>query len=298
MAKKSAIYISSENIYVVSAEKKRDALRIIDYFQIPLDEGTMINGIITQEEALRKKLLMVYTKGIREVSLIIDSGKILAKTTTIPKMKEKEIIQFIKDEVSVIDSNAKDLVYDYAYLGEDEEIKGASQTLYVAVSRELLKSYIDLFNEVGIEIKHIDYSTHILVLLARYLPGLIDKTYALCQFDGQHLISFLFINNEYILNNRTRIYAQKGTPEFINEVLSVISRMKQFVIGQGEQLDVLFFFGLESELEQQLFTQIENVFHIPTKNSHHSKSVYAVKEHEVPFNVNDYVYPVGYLWRK
>ena len=298
MAKKSAIYISSENIYVVSAEQKRDALRIIDYFQIPLDEGTMINGIITQEEALKKKLLMVYAKEIRNVSLIIDSGKILAKTTTIPKMKEKEIIQFIKDEVSVIDSQAKDLVYDYAYLGEDEKIKGASQILYVAVSRELLKSYIDLFTEVGIEITKIDYSTNILISLAHHLPGLIEKTYSLCQFDGQHLISFLFIQNEYILNNRTRIYAQKGTPEFINEVLSVISRMKQFVIGQGEKLDALFFFGLDSELEKALFTQIEDVFHIPVQNSHHPKSVYAVKENEVPFHVNDYVYPVGYLWRK
>ena len=123
-------------------------------------------------------------------------------------------------------------------------------------------------------------------------------TYSLCQFDGQHLISFLFIKNEYILNNRTRIYAQKGTPEFINEVLSVISRMKQFVIGQGEKLDILFFFGLDSELENTLFTQIEDVFHIPVKNSHSPKSVYAVKENEVPFKVNDYVYPVGYLWRK
>lgn len=52
----TVIYISNENISVVTAEAKRDVLRVVDYFQIPLKEGTMLNGVIIDENEMKRSL--------------------------------------------------------------------------------------------------------------------------------------------------------------------------------------------------------------------------------------------------
>ena len=55
----TVIYISNENISVVTAEAKRDVLRVVDYFQIPLKEGTMLNGVIIDENEMKRSLKTV-----------------------------------------------------------------------------------------------------------------------------------------------------------------------------------------------------------------------------------------------
>ena len=49
----SVLYISNQCISVVEAEVKRDAMKIIDCFQIPLNEGTMLNGVIIDDNELK-----------------------------------------------------------------------------------------------------------------------------------------------------------------------------------------------------------------------------------------------------
>ena len=96
----TVIYISNENISVVTAEAKRDVLRVVDYFQIPLKEGTMLNGVIIDENEMKRSLKTVYDRGVHETCLIVDSAKILAKAASVPKMRESEILQFVKDELA------------------------------------------------------------------------------------------------------------------------------------------------------------------------------------------------------
>ena len=44
-------------------------------------------------------------------------------------MREKEILQFVKDELSTVDSNSEDVVYDYSYIGDAETVKRCKQNL-------------------------------------------------------------------------------------------------------------------------------------------------------------------------
>ncbi|MFR6098955.1 MAG: hypothetical protein ACLUIS_02355 [Longibaculum sp.] len=93
--------------------------------------------------------------------------------------------------------------------------------------------------------------------LVKQLAGFLDKSYAITQIDGQNVISALFINNEYVLTNRSRIFSTKGTLEFENEVIGVISQLKQFASSsqQDHPLTDIYFFGLDQEKEQKLFDQ-------------------------------------------
>ncbi len=296
----TVIYISSEYISVVTAEAKRDVLRVDDYFRIPLKEGTMLNGVIIDDYELKNCLKEVYDRGIHEAALVIDSAKILAKRASIPKLKEKEILQFVKDELSAIDSNSEDVVYDYSYIGEDDTVKGASQIFCVGVERQFIDSYLEVFNDVGIAIVAIDYAINVLMSLIKQLSGFMDKTYAITQIDGQNIVSVVFINNAYALTNRSRVFAMRGTPEFESEVIGVISQLKQFTSSSSQEhpLSDIYFFGLKEEEEMDLFGRIRSTMNLVANKLPKSKSIYAVKNDEDIFDINDYVYCVGYFKRK
>lgn len=296
----TVIYISSEYISVVAAEAKRDVLRVDDYFRIPLKEGTMLNGVIIDDYELKNCLKEVYDRGIHEAALVIDSAKILAKRASIPKLKEKEILQFVKDELSAIDSNSEDVVYDYSYIGEDDTVKGASQIFCVGVERQFIDSYLEVFNDVGIAIVAIDYAINVLMSLIKQLSGFMDKTYAITQIDGQNIVSVVFINNAYALTNRSRVFAMRGTPEFESEVIGVISQLKQFTSSSSQEhpLSDIYFFGLKEEEEMDLFGRIRSTMNLVANKLPKSKSIYAVKNDEDIFDINDYVYCVGYFKRK
>ena len=295
----NVVYISNEYVSVVCADVKRDVIRIESCFRVPLNEGTMLNGIIIDDSSLKKSLKVLFDKGIRDVSLVVDSAKILAKTTSIPKMKEKEIIQFVKDELSSVDSHPnQDSVYDFAYLGPDEKVKGASQILCVGVERQFIDSYLDVFNSVGIKIVSIDYAVNVLISLVKELPSFIDKTYVISQIDGQNMVSVLFMNNEYSLTNRSRIFANKGTIDYENEIVGIVSQLRQFASSSSQEKPIsdLYFFGLNIEEEATLFERISDAFGLKVNHLPKSKAIYVVDNSE--FDINDYVYCIGYLIRK
>lgn len=300
MKKGSVIYISNENISVISAEVKRDVLRVEDYFHIPLKEGTILNGVIIDDQEMKNSLKQVYDRGIHEAALIVDSAKILAKTASVPRMNEKEVLQFVKDELSAVDENSEDIVYDFAYLGEDDSAKGASKILCVGIERKFIESYLDVFNDAGIAILGIDYAINVLINLVKELHGFLDKTYAISQVDGQNLISVLFINNEYALTNRSRIFATRGTPDFENEVINAVSQLKQFASSSQQDLPMsdIYFFGLEEKEEIQLFERVRSTLNLMANRLPSSKAIYAVKNNDTVFDVNDYAYPIGYFKRK
>lgn len=300
MKSETVIYISSECVSVIKAEAKRDVLRIDDYFQIPLKEGTMLNGVIIDDYELKQVLKQILDRGIKEVALVVDSAKILAKSAVVPRMKDKEILQFVKDELSTVDSNSDDVVYDYSYLGEDMSAKKASRILCVGVERQFLDSYLDVFNDVGITITAIDYAVNVIISLVKQLSGFLDKTYAVTQVDGQNIMSVLFINNEYALTNRSRVFALKGTPEYESEVIGVVSQLKQFASSsqQDKPLSDIYFFNIDDELKKNLFGRISDSLNLGASTLPKSKSVYAVNSTGKTFDINDYVYCVGYCLRK
>lgn len=291
----SVVYISNEYISVVVAEVRRSMIRIEDFFRIPLNEGTMLNGVIIDEQSLKDSLSQIAAKDIDKVSLIVDSAKIVAKTATIPRMKEKEIIQFVKDELSTVENINDDNVYDFAYLGPDDHVKGASKILCVSVERQFIENYINIFDSVGIELEAIDYAINVLISLVKELPGFIDTTYAISQIDGQNLVSVLFIDNEYTLTNRSRIFASKGTIEYENEIGGMISQLKQFASSSSNDIPIsdLYLFGHDKSEQESLFTNIENVSGLIVSPLPKSKLAYVADNRE--FDLNDYVYCIGYL---
>lgn len=300
MKSQNVVYISNESIQVITGEKQRDTLRILKYFHVPLLEGAIINGVIIDDNAIKESLKTVFQKGIKDVCLIVDSAKILAKPATIPSMNEKQTYQFVKDELSTIGENSEDIVYDFSYLGEDDQVKGASKILCIGVERQFISSYIEVFSEVGIEIVTIDYSINILISLTKTLHGFVDKTYAILDVDGANITSVLFTKNEYNLTNRTRVFSTRETIDYEDEIVGIVSQLKQFAIANQNDVPIsdIYIFGLKDIEQMNVLKKIQTSLNVKAQVIPKSKLVYAVKETNESFNINDYIYPIGYLLRK
>lgn len=299
MRKGSVVYISNTDVQVVSAESKRNGLFIKNVFKFPLREGAMLNGVIIDEGALKKALTKVKEQGINEVHLVVDSAKILAKTATIPSMNKKQALQFVKDELSVIENNAStSMVYDYAYLDKDDKVAGASKILCVGVERKFIESYLDVFKEAGIEIKSIDYAVNSLISLVKKFTDFTNKTYVITQVDGQNTNSVLFINNEYVLTSRSRVFANKGTNEYNNEIGGLVSQLKQFASSTTHKTPIsdIYFFGITEEESKGLFESVYTASNINAKRMPELKDIYYFNE--LRFDINDYLYCLGHFRRK
>lgn len=299
MKKENVIYMSNECIQlIVGYDDHKDMIKIYNYKSYPFMEGTIINGVITDDYEIMNTLKQVAKDGYKEVNLVIDSSQILSKSISIPKLKKDEIYKVIADELSSISENSEELVYDYAYLGPSIDGKGASQILCCAVERKLITSYLDVFSSCDIKVKAIDFSINILSKLMKEMITSNHHSYLISMIDGNNLTSILFENNCYKLSYRSRIVSARDTVMFEQEVLTNLSNIYQFS-RSGENsvpLEEIYFCGLHTE-ELGLLDRIYQNMQINAEILEKPSSIYVVNEKE-DFHLDHYILPVGFLLKK
>lgn len=299
MKKENVIYLSNECIQlVVGCDDHRDMVKIYNYKRYSLSEGAIINGVITDEFEIKSVLKRLSEEGYHELNLVIDSSQIISKSITIPKMKKEQIYNVIKDELSSLNENSEELVYDYAYLSPSEESKKAMRILCCAVDRKLIAGYLELFEECNIKIKAIDFSINILGKLVKELVHTDDGSYLVSMLDGSNLTSVLFEHNSYKLSYRSRIVSSRDTVMFEQEVVSNISNIVQFSKSGENSLPIknVYFCGLHEE-EETVLKRIRENIKIHAEIFPEPASIYVVNKKE-NFKLDHYILPVGYLLKK
>lgn len=302
MRKENVIFISNHNIQIVKGScDKNDMIKIDDYKEYELDEGCMINGVITDEQPVREILETIKGNGVNSAILVIDSGQIIVKNMNIPILNKKEIIKIVRDELASVDQSYEDLIYDYSVLRKDYEDQPGGEILCCGLERKLLASYVDLFASVGIKLTAVDISVNALQKLTQELPDLEHKTYIVSILDGNNVSSYLFEDNHYTFSNRSRLFSDRGTNAFITEMNSNISQLIQFNKSKRSlyTIEVAYFCGLEDGEEPMVFENIRRNLNIDAQVFPNSKVVYVTdKTLEYEFELHDAVYPVGSLIRK
>lgn len=300
MANDCVIYISSHNVQVIQGScDKDDMIKIDDFEEYPLEEGAMINGVITDDQSIKDVFLKIRDRGTKEARLVIDSGQILSKNVTVPILSKKELLQITKDELAGIEGNYEDLIYDYCVLQDSFEEQEGGEILCCAVERKLLSSYMDIFQSAGIKIKSIGISLSALHKLTQELVDLDNKTYIVVNIDGSNVSSFLFENNHYTFSNRSRIFSERGTAAFITEMNSNISQMIQFNKSKHSayNIEVAYFCGLADDEELLVFPTVKDSLQINAETFPDSKMVYITNKQR-QFLLHDYIFAVGCMIRK
>ena len=289
----TVVFFSNVGIQVLQGVIKGGQLTIQNSRIIPLEAGALINGVITNEEALRTAIASVMEEDqnlFKNINLIIDSSLIMTKNIEVPKLSPKALSALAMTEFEDTAGNYEELVVDYS------SIPGPNgQNMFCcAVEKRVLEPYVALFEGLKIKINSIDVG---LSAIIKYVSGTRDysgMTFALNIVDGNNLISLLFENGFYIFSNRSRLMADRGTDAFASELSTRLSSLIQF--NKSEKSEHTLVMSLYAGLDEFELNMLKTLVFDPDLKLFILPQTPNVK---ASFNIDDtfdfgrYLYPVS-----
>lgn len=245
----TVVYINNDSIKIVTAEHDLE-FKISKYENILLNRGTIVNGTIINKEEIQNKLIE-HKDELKDAVLLIDSSAIIAKKLELPLMNKKQIGEVLKFELGV-----QDVKDEYIYDANIIKTENGNSVLGCAIPKNLVESYVNLFQELGIKLSRIEISTNGIVKLVNSYKVLEDKTFILNLIVGDNMIAFLFEKGRYKLTNRNRIMSSTLEEDYISEIFSKLSTIVQFNKSQKSENTIKssYYVGLDKENVEKLKT--------------------------------------------
>jgi hypothetical protein len=225
-----SIYCSPTHLKYVVGDADSRNIKIQDYGEIPLPEGGMINGIITDENIVTNFFLGAgrdFGLFKSPVWLVIDNNNILTRNMEVPPVAEAKVLDFVRAELDQRGNEAASDVYDFTVLNPKTRSGGVS-ILAVGVGRPLLESYQRVLEGAGFDLHGINIGVNCLIKLSRFLPVIHHAACILAIVDGRMLSLTLFSGGEYRISNKYRLVNPEGTAEWHTEIGNNLSSMIQF----------------------------------------------------------------------
>ncbi|MBU4540115.1 MAG: hypothetical protein KJ774_02690 [Firmicutes bacterium] len=287
------VYFSNDGIQVLQGIIKKGHLNISNFKTLPVEAGALINGVITNEEAIKQTITEALKESphlFKNMKLVIDSSLIATKNVEVPQLKPKELAIVAATEFEDTAGNYDALVVDYAHIPGP-----AGNNLFCCgVEKRVLESYVTLFASLKIQIKSIDVGLNTLIQYVTATKDYKGMTFALNILDGKNLISVLFENGLYIFSNRSRLLSERGTDAFADELSGKLSSLIQFNKSQKSEhtLNMSLYAGLDefelNGLRALNFDPDLNLFNIP--QTPNIKNGFVMDE---SFDFGSFIYPIA-----
>lgn len=296
----TVIYFFNDLLKLISGKVSGKSIHVKKASTVKLDEGVLINGVITDEEALKQVLLRLKKekKLQGKLRIVIDSTNILTKRCTVPMLAPKQLLKYTADEFADLSETYQELVCDYAVLDAKAADAKNGTILCSAVEKELLQRYIDLFQSAGMKADSIDISLNGFLKALSYMPELAGKTYIFSIVENGNMISALFVDNIYLYSSRSRLFSPAGTEALANEILTQMSSLIQFNKSEQtkKEIETAYFCGLDADTLKVL-SELAKGLSLPVSEMPKTKmaSVQDPRIQGVPAN---YLIPLGCLIRK
>lgn len=296
----TSIIITNESIKILVGKFSGTKVVVEKVINAPLDEGIILNGIITDDLALRKKFEEIWRNNklsTKNLNLVIDSSSIQIKILDAPRLNQKKLLQFVKGEFPEIE-NPDDMVFDYSVISLKND-DGGVRLLACCAEREYIESYMEVFNALKFDIDKIDITLNAMIKVFSFLKIYKNKTFVITSIDKNTAAQALFVNGNYSFYKRFRVVAERGTEEFFNEIDRSLSTIIQFNKSEKTGFDItdMYFGGLTEEEESFLPAWCETtgcaVAKLPDNHQITFKS--QKKATAVKPTLSDYIYSVGNL---
>lgn len=294
----TALYFANENIQIVSGKASFKNIKLKRFQTYSLNEGILINGIITNYDQL-----LCFLKQLRQrkeipssVRLVLDSSNILLKRCVVPYLNEKQLTSFTMTEFENTEFPKEEMVFDYSVIERKNSGEQTGTILCCAAKRSLLQSYIELFQELGVKLISIDVALNVGIKLIQRLPQLNGKTYLVSLIEKKQFISILFVKGGYVFSNRSRLFSEEEGEEMAIEIMEKISSMLQFSKAEQnhEPVENVYFCGLSDTL-LSLCGKLEFGLTIGFAKIPEYKNILIPKESANSFHLADYFFPTGCL---
>ncbi|MEG0272605.1 MAG: pilus assembly protein PilM [Hydrogenoanaerobacterium sp.] len=294
----TSVFISNEKVTLVQGNTNKKNIKIKNYVSRALPTGSMLNGIITNDAAVKTVLTrLCQEKRLpkKDIRLVIDSGSVVTKLVQVPVLSQKKLMEFTVKTFSDVSESYEKLIYDYSVIKERNK-EGGGTILCSAVETSLIESYIELFKSLGVQLFSINIATNCILKLSSYLNELSKQTYIITTLDGNTAVSLLFVNGQYSFTSRQRLMSMRGSEESITELGGVISSLIQFNQSQktGAEITNVYICGLLSN-ESELCAGISSGLNVTVGSLQNPKSIVVKSKLRSSFWLSDYLPAVGNL---
>ncbi len=250
----TSVYLSNSTINaVVGTGGKKVRVKRVCSVEIP--EGSLINGIITNEADLSDQLKEFWEQNKlpkKDVALVINSSQLVLKTLTMPKAKDRKIRELLPMEFGDV-SDQKDPILDYML--ESTE-KNTVSVHAVMTDRSFIQGYLSLFGELGIKVSSISVARTCRNKLLGTLKQVRGKVCVVHMIDGTSINSMLWVNGTSVYATQRRVFCEAGTPQFGVELARLVNNIQQFAITQQiqEKIETVYLAGTQGD-EFEIYRQ-------------------------------------------
>lgn len=239
-----SVYLGEDEIRTALGRAGKK-IEIHDCCRIRLEEGTLINDVVTEEEAVKAVLADIrerYGKYRRSVYLTMGGNQIITKVMQVPRLARRHMLELVKQELSdlILPSEENSYVYDYSVIRRKNRDNKGRTILCVAMKRKVVAEYENLFSECGLKLKAIDVAVGGVNRLVDFLPVFHEKTFILAVADGRNLMTSIYIDGVYTYTNRMRLVEERGRKGCTEEMEKVIRSVIHFCRVQKEEFELDF----------------------------------------------------------
>jgi len=285
------VYLYSECIEIVQGEFKRKELSIKNQYKHAIEPGTVINGIITNKEAMIRALNVAQNEiDFHKTTLVINSSLIANKKVDVPKLRPKELKAIAKAEFENA-NNAEDLVIDYmGILGKND----IPSMFCIAAEKEMLSSYIEVFKAANIKLEKIETAVSTTLNYVASEREFEDKTFALNIVVGNIVLYFLFEEGRYKFSSQVRLINDRESEALSSELSSKLSSLVQFSQSQRLKtpLECAYYIGL-SHTEMQSLQEFSNGMGIDILEIPQNETIQMESAVDELIDLNQFFYPIA-----
>ncbi len=240
-----SVYISNESIHMISGIKSGSLTHIKQIDSEKINDGCIINGVITDPASLKVSLESIckrFKDPVKNIRLTVEGSSIITKLIDVPLLKQDRLFEFLYQNFEDIE-NSRNMIVDYMVLEQKNQAGGAT-VLAVLIEKDFIAQYIDLFGSARIKIESVDISLGCLIRYVSGIKALSDKTFVISVFDKNTTLLTLFVIGKYRFSKRVRIVADNDSDEMYEELLKILLNMIQFNKSEKTNKDITdIYFG-------------------------------------------------------
>lgn len=233
------IDLGHKSIRIVEIERTPSGWTISKCTSVPMPEGAMRDGVVTDREALGNAIRMAMLKAHISASsahIAVAGASVIVRAVRIPKMTESTLRKSIKIEAGrYVPNSVEDSYIEFEILGaaDDQQM----DVLVVAAPKEIVESRVEACEHAGLTVESVDveiFASYRSLVEADETNGWIDKTVALVDIGAWSTNVSVIRDGMFIM---TRTIPQGG--QILTEALKNYFRMSDEDAEVGKsQLDV------------------------------------------------------------
>lgn len=225
-----SIYLSNNILRAVVGNPSTGLPGAKKEYRKVVPEGSLINGVITNQEVLKEDLLSFWNENHlpkKDVYLVVYSSKFVSKQLELPKVNKKKTEQILPLEFAEVD-RYENPIYDYLIPPNKNGKNAMQEVIGVMADREMVAEYEELFSSIGITLKGITNGLTASIKAFYATKSLKEATCMIHVLDGANMESIIWVDGEYRHSSTRRLFTQRGTTEFVTEIMRHTNSTMQF----------------------------------------------------------------------